>query len=682
MPKEREKRKSTRGLVTIAYDLPMLLLAVFFFLYINPSDYGRQRIVYIAMQFGICAVCIFSARVLSGIYRQILRYWGSQTYIRLLGSDVAAGAVYYLIQLLLPAGPMRITFVRAECIIAFDLLMAVAARLFYQYIFEYGSRRLWSVGAFRKAVHLLTGLTIEDPRKREEESFGKKLSPAEDPAEHIVTAERDRLAIIGAGRIGVLLAKELLQNQHSSYVPVCFVDKDPAKAGREICGIPVITEDENTQNKLRALGVGEVVFALPRMHAEQKSELYNRYRESCRRILIYDYPLSQTSEFGKRTLREFNIEELLFRDAKEFMSDAVRAFYAGKTVLVTGGGGSIGSELCRQIVKMQPRRLIVLEIYENTAYDLQQELIMTYGRGNVPFEVEICSVTDRRKLERVFAKYRPEIVLHAAAHKHVPLMEHNVAEAVENNVFGTKNVLDLALQYEVGNFLMVSTDKAVNPTNVMGATKRMCEMLVMSAARDAAAGKGKTKFCATRFGNVLGSNGSVVPLFKKQIAHGGPVTITDRRIIRYFMTIPEATQLVLTCCALSGNGELFALDMGKPMSILTMAENMIRLSGYRPYEDIAITEIGLRPGEKLYEELLIDFDTLEKTENDMIYVERTEPPTADEIGEKLAVLHEACDTLDDGTVYRALQKAVPTFHSAEEVNATALESREFRAAKA
>ena len=375
------------------------------------------------------------------------------------------------------------------------------------------------------------------------------------------------------------------------------------------------------------------------------------------------------------------------------MNDDVRAFYAGKTILVTGGGGSIGSELCRQIAKMSPKMLVVLDVYENSAYDLQQELIMTYGRGMLPFEVEICSITDRRKLENVFRTYHPDVVLHAAAHKHVPLMEHNVVEAVENNIlmehnvveavenniFGTRNVIDLAIQYQVSKFLMVSTDKAVNPTNVMGATKRMCEMMVMEAASRHTA----TKFCATRFGNVLASNGSVVPLFKKQIANGGPVTVTDKRIIRYFMTIPEATQLVLTCGALSENGELFALDMGKPMSILTMAENMIRLSGLEPYRDIDIVEIGLRPGEKakLYEELLIDFDKLQKTQNDMIFVEHDMPLTAAQIEEKLSSLHKACDTLDAQTVYHTLQATVPTFHPAEEVNREALESREFQMAR-
>ena len=592
---------NTHRLTAVLYDIPMLVISVFIFLYLAPSVEVRQRLIYIAMQFGFAAVCVFSARIIAGVYRQILRYGGSRLYIRLILADVCAGAVYYGIQLLLPEGPMRVTFIRAVCVISFNLLEAVASRLLYQFVFEYGSRSVFTLPGIRNVVHFMTGYYSDEATEQVLEKK-KEIIPA---------AKRKKLAVVGAGRIGAMLVKELLTNQYTAYAPVCFIDNDKRKAEREIYGIPVLPEDDNILSRLKALQVEEIVFALPRMHAEQKNELYERYRKTGCKILIYDYPLSQTSEFGKRTLREFRIEELLFRDAKEFMNDDVRAFYAGKTILVTGGGGSIGSELCRQIAKMSPKKFIVLDVYENSAYDLQQELIMTYGRGMLPFEVEICSVTDRRKLEHIFDLYRPDVVLHAAAHKHVPLMEHNVTEAVENNIFGTRNVIDLAIKYHVGKFLMVSTDK---------------------------------------------------------------------RIIRYFMTIPEATQLVLTCGALSENGELFALDMGKPMSILSMAENMIRLSGLEPYRDIDIVEIGLRPGEKLYEELLIDFDKLQRTQNDMIFVEHDAPLTSDEITAKLATLHAACDTLDDKTVYHALQSTVPTFHPAEEVNQEALKSREFQMA--
>lgn len=680
---DKTVKKPKRRLAALLYDVLMLALAVFVFLYLNPSTYAfRLRLIYIALQFVICAVVVFGFRFAFGVYKQILRYGGSRLYIRLIFSDICAGIVYYLVQLIIPDYGPRINFLRAVCIVAMNLLEAIASRLLYQYVFEFGSRRLWTLPVFRGLVKAFTGLYIEDPEHRAEDTENVRLTREGERAEGEgpdlgINGNRHNLAIIGAGRIGAMLCKELLTNQHSAYAPVCFVDKDTSKSGREIYGIPVIGEDEFDSDVIKHLGIEEIVFALPRMRAERKAELYERYRPTGCRILVYDYPLSQSSEFGKRTIREFNIEELLFRDKKEFMSDEVIEFYSGRTVMITGGGGSIGSELARQIAGMHPKRLVLLDVYENGVYDVQQELRMKYG-STLALDVEICSVTDAGKLDRIFETYKPDVLLHAAAHKHVPLMEHNCVEAVKNNVFGTKNVVDCALRHHTENFLMVSTDKAVNPTNVMGATKRMCEMIVMAAAGEQqASGEIRTKFCATRFGNVLGSNGSVVPLFKKQIAAGGPVTVTDRRIIRYFMTIPEATQLVLTCGAISSNGELFALDMGKPMPILELAENMITLSGLEPYKDIDIVETGLRPGEKLYEELLINFDTLEKTDNDMIYVERTAPLSTEQVEKKLSLLKTACDSLDDTAAKEALREAVPTFRTPEEVNASALESREF-----
>ena len=308
---------------------------------------------------------------------------------------------------------------------------------------------------------------------------------------------------------------------------------------------------------------------------------------------------------------------------------------------------------------MAPKKIIILDIYENGAYDVQQELKIAYG-NKLDLQIEICSITHRKALECVFERYHPQIVINAAAHKHVPLMEHNCIEAIYNNVFGTKNLVELCEEYHAERFMMVSTDKAVNPTNVMGATKRMCEMIVQSASTH-----GTVKYSATRFGNVLGSAGSVIPLFKRQIANGGPVTITDKRIIRYFMTIPEASQLVLQSGALANNGELFVLDMGQPVKILDLAENMIRLSGV---QGIEVKEIGLRPGEKLYEELLVKTEELDKTDNSMIFIERDTPHSADEIQNKLKMLQDACDTGDDQMAKDVLRKVVPTFRKPEEVN--------------
>ena len=382
------------------------------------------------------------------------------------------------------------------------------------------------------------------------------------------------------------------------------------------------------------------------------------YKNAGYKVKVYDYPTLYTAG-SKRNLREFDIEELLFRKPLAVTNEATNAYYKNKVILITGGGGSIGSELCRQLAKMEPRLIVILDIYENGAYDVQQELKIAYG-NDLNLQIEICSITHKKALEKVFKKYHPQIVINAAAHKHVPLMEHNCVEAIYNNVFGTKNLIELCEKYEAQRFMMVSTDKAVNPTNVMGATKRMCEMMVQSAST-----YGKVKYSATRFGNVLGSAGSVIPLFKRQIAKGGPVTLTDKRIIRYFMTIPEASQLVLQSGAMANNGELFVLDMGQPVKILDLAQNMIKLSGAH---DIEIVETGLRPGEKLYEELLINSQTLTKTDNDLIFIEKDTPLKKEEIDEKLEVLRNAIESEDDNDAREALRSVVPTFRRPEEIN--------------
>ncbi len=395
------------------------------------------------------------------------------------------------------------------------------------------------------------------------------------------------------------------------------------------------------------------------------------------KIKVYDYPMIRTAGTGTRKFREFDIEKLLFRQPIELKDEKTSAYYKDKVILITGGGGSIGSELCRQIARMQPKQLVILDVYENGAYDIQQELKIAYG-NKLNLQVEIASVCDRAGLKKIFETYHPDILLHAAAHKHVPLMEHNCCKAVKNNVFGTLNTVELAEQYGVSRFIMVSTDKAVNPTNVMGATKRMCEMIVQSYSHPEDSSSGHTVFGATRFGNVLGSAGSVIPLFKKQIMNGGPITITDKRIIRYFMTIPEASQLVLQSGAMVKNGELFVLDMGKPVRILELAENMIRLSGYEPYRDIDIIETGLRPGEKLYEELLIRSEELNKTDNSMIFIERDAPLSQEEIRVKLDILRSAVATEDDDVVKDALKCVVPTFRDQKDVNEAAETAREMK----
>ena len=376
-------------------------------------------------------------------------------------------------------------------------------------------------------------------------------------------------------------------------------------------------------------------------------------------------PLSEIIEQDSfvTQMRDVNIVDLLGREQIKFEKQGIKDYVAGKTVMVTGGGGSIGSELCRQIATFEPKRIVIVEVYENCAYSIQQEMI----RRNIKFdfEVEILSVTDYDKVEEIYKQYHPEIVFHAAAHKHVPLMETNPEEAVKNNVFGTLNVVRLADKYKVEKFILISTDKAVNPTNVMGATKRCCEMILQTMSKKSQ----HTKFAAVRFGNVLGSNGSVIPLFKKQIENGGPVTVTHKDIIRYFMTIPEAVSLVLQAGAYAESGETFVLDMGEQVKIVTLAENLIRAMGYTPYEQIDIKFTGLRPGEKLYEELLMGEEGLRKTANDKIFIGQQIDIEENSFYKNLEEMRAICNTNDKTDVVNKLKELVPTFkHDEEQFN--------------
>ena len=486
---------------------------------------------------------------------------------------------------------------------------------------------------------------------------------------HVLYRQRGRqipVAIVGAGSAGVQLLEELQHNPESRYNVQCFFDDDPGKIGKRIHGVEVKGSIAQVKERLRAMDIQEIIVAIPSIDEERRHDILQKM-SGLERIRISVLP--STLDLIRRKpihsqLREVQIEDLLGREPVHLRSAAVDRLLEERVVMVTGGGGSIGSELCRQIAKHHPKQLVIVDIYENNAYDIQQELSYHYG-SQLDLRVEIASIRDRDRVNQLFASYRPDVVFHAAAHKHVPLMENSPQEAVRNNVFGTLNLVRAADAYHVGKFIQISTDKAVNPTSVMGATKRMCEMILQSMK-----GRSKTTFAAVRFGNVLGSNGSVVPLFKRQIAAGGPVTITDKRIIRYFMTISEAAQLVLQAGAMANQNELYVLDMGQPVKILDLAENLIRLSGYVPYRDIEIVETGLRPGEKLYEELLVASRDIEKTENDQIFVERQPGVTEEELREKLAVLERALERNEPGGIRAALHLVVPTFHEPDEVNCT------------
>lgn len=619
----------------VFYDV-VIILAIEVLLLILYGGSDRPTLIGLVQHSILGMLSIIGIRFLFGIYGTIWRYGGVQNYMRLMFSDGVAFVVYFILgRFILPVH--QLTFVKMLALVAMSLLGSQAIRMAYRYAFKCcNNDSLWgrTLLFFLKTFGRIDVVRYRDVKKI-------------------------RVAILGAGNLGNNLFDEIAMDNKSPYEVRCFIDGDKAKVGRHINGVVVLDEEAVTPEILiQDYNVQEVFFAIHNYSQDKMRRFYETFTKAGIKVKNYDVPHMQSGG-DKPQLKEFEIEELLFRTQKTVINEKTASYYRNKTILITGGGGSIGSELCRQIAKMEPKKLIILDIYENCAYDIQQELKMIYG-SKLDLSVEIVSITNKKGMARVFETYRPDIVINAAAHKHVPLMEHNCAEAVENNVFGCLNVIQLCEEYGASRFMMVSTDKAVNPTNVMGATKRMCEMIEQAYST-----RGIVRCSATRFGNVLGSAGSVIPLFKRQIASGGPVTITDKRIIRYFMTIPEASQLVLESGAMADNGELFVLDMGKPVKIMDLATNMISLMGAR---NIEIVETGLRPGEKLYEELLVKKEDLEKTDNDLIFVEKEKPISMEELEEKLSILKEALENSDDDGVREALRKAVPTFRRPEEVN--------------
>lgn len=582
----------------------------------------------------ILACCVMLSRLVGAIYFNIWRYSNTRIYLSMIIAD-GVGTVFAMVfSRIFGLYESVWPFITVAALVA---LMTLSTRFCYRLLYKYYNH-----------------------------------SESED-------SPRIPVAIVGAGQIGALLADELKYSKNSNYKPLFFIDKDASKAGSFVAGLKVYQEGENTLELIRKHGVSEIFIALTGLDSESAQELYHFYSKTSCKIKLYETPVRDLTDGGntRRSLRNFEIEDLLFRKPIDVNDSRTYDFYRGKTVMVTGGGGSIGSEICRQIAKCEPKQLVILDIYENNAYEIQQELIRQYG-DRLNLKVVIASVRDRVRLEAIFREYRPQVVFHAAAHKHVPLMEDNGCEAIKNNVFGTNNTADMAEKYGVEKFILISTDKAVNPTNIMGASKRMCEMIVQSR------NDGKTSFSAVRFGNVLGSNGSVIPLFRKQIESGGPVTITDKRIIRYFMTIPEASQLVIRAGAMAKSGELFVLDMGKPVLIYDLAINMIRLSGLTPNVDIKIEEIGLRPGEKLFEELLIKTENLNRTEHKMIFVEKDQPLTRAQVQEKLDLLARAVKETENDAyspeIKRAMKKVVPTFYDPDDINRNAEKSDEMKLA--
>lgn len=477
----------------------------------------------------------------------------------------------------------------------------------------------------------------------------------------------DRTLIVGAGKAGQMVLTEI---QNADYdrksparklLPICFVDDDITKLNNKINGIPVLGGCKDIQKLCSEHKIDNIIVAVPSCEEEQKRVILDYCSATECTIKVIPY-LSELLFDEKHTelisqAKEIKIEDLLGRKPIEFNKNEIKSFIKDKVCLVTGGGGSIGSELVRQIAKYNPKQVIIVDIYENNAYDIQQELILDYG-DSLNLVTLIASVRDYDKMEKIFQEYKPNLVFHAAAHKHVPLMETTPEEAVKNNIFGTFNVAELAENYGAHKFVLISTDKAVNPTNVMGATKRCCEMIVQYKAQFSKT----TEFVATRFGNVLGSNGSVIPLFKRQIESNKPVTVTHPDIIRYFMTIPEAVSLVLEAGAMAKGGEIFVLDMGAPVKITTLAENLIRMYGKVPYKDVEIKFTGLRPGEKLFEELLMDEEGLTSTENKKIFIGKQIKINPEELLSDLDHLKQLAEDNDSDKTVAFLEKMIPTFN--------------------
>lgn len=470
-------------------------------------------------------------------------------------------------------------------------------------------------------------------------------------------AHLPRTLIVGAGETGSLTIKRMLSNDPDMVGdPVAVVDDDPNKQNQRIHDIKVCGTCADIPTIAHACEAEQIVVAIPSATFDERQRIYDLCVKTGIRVLtlpnVRDIPISG---LGRVALREVEISDLLSREEKSLNLDQM-GYVAGKRILVTGGGGSIGSELVRQLLPAKPAQIILFDIYENTTYELYHDIIKSARDQGTDIQVFIGSITHSPAIEHVFETYQPQVIFHAAAHKHVPLMEHNAREAIENNVFGTLNVVRLADKYQCSHFVQISTDKAVNPANVMGATKRMDEMIVQYYAANS-----KTIFTAVRFGNVLGSHGSVIPLFKRQLHEGGPITITHKDITRYFMTIPEASKLVITAGALAHGGEIFVLDMGEPVRIYDLAINLITLSGLKPGKDIEVKEVGLRPGEKMYEELLMDNEQLLPTEHSEIRISTAEADKMEEIKDKLEKL-EACLNGTNDEIKTVLAEVVPTYH--------------------
>ena len=558
----------------------------------------------------IYLVCSISCLYIFGTYDTMWRYANIRAYGNCVIGLIVSNIFFFVITVIIKE---RLTYTSYVLAFSVSVIVVTGMRVFYKCLYDI------------------------------KKNGGKKV-------------EKQNTLIVGAGMACKILLDEM-DLADTKYKPVCIVDDDLSKLSRNVNGIKVFGTTQDIKGLCDRMGVRTIFVAIPSANDDDRKRILQLCMETGCEVKIVPYLHEIVSDQKLlNQARNIQIEDLLGREAINLEFKNVRSYVSGKVCMVTGGGGSIGSELCRQLMSCGISRLVIVDIYENNAYDIQQELVRGY-EGAPNLSVEIASVRDYDKMSRLFAKYRPEVVFHAAAHKHVPLMENNPEEAVKNNISGTFNVAKLAERFGVKKMVLISTDKAVNPTNVMGATKRCCEMIMQYMAQRAS----NTEFVAVRFGNVLGTNGSVIPLFEKQIKEGGPVTVTHPDIIRYFMTIPEAVSLVLQAGHMAKGGEIFVLDMGAPVKITTLAENLIRLYGYEPYINMKIEFTGLRPGEKLFEELLMDEEGLQSTENHKIFIGNQIPIHSEEFLEKIDAVEKAAALNDYEMIVDRLCDLVPTF---------------------
>lgn len=524
--------------------------------------------------------------------------------------------------------------------------ISTAASIFYLVLVQENLPRGIYILTFLLDIFMIGGLRLSYRVFRDIKNYPLPLTKEKN--------YRRRVMVVGAGDAGATIVKELRNHRELNSVPVIAVDDNKTKYNKRIAGVPIKGTRFDIEKLSEKYGIDEIIIAIPSANKKQIKEIVELCNKTNAKLKILPglYELID-EKVSINTLRNVDIEDLLGREPVQVNLEEISGYINNKIVLVTGGGGSIGSELCRQIAEYNPKKLIALDIYENSIFEIQNE--MKQNNPNIDFRAVIASIRDSIRMREIFEKYSPQVVFHAAAHKHVPLMEMDPKEAVKNNIFGTNNLVDLADDYRVEKFVLISTDKAVNPCNVMGASKRAAEMILQTKSKTS-----KTQYSAVRFGNVLGSNGSVIPIFKKQIEDGGPITVTHPDVTRFFMTIPEAVQLVIQAGAMAGGGEIFILDMGEPVKIIELAENLIKLSGYKPYEDIDIKIVGLRPGEKLYEELLLQEEGIQKTGHNKIYIGK--PLEIDEklLSNHIQQLSEMMEK-DNQTVIKSLEKMIPTY---------------------